>query len=210
MKYLLILLCALSLVGCKIIYDTDESLSVIPDGPDGDDARNTERLETTFSSELLPLITDKALDVATLRAAITSDIDAAGNTHGNRGAGRGAAWNFSIADTGQVIDANLTSSARTADVDVDEDGKADLRLQLGPVIRGTVLRDVAPFYNFDDFRDQIEFAKLARAINERAKAKIVVPEGDLIGRTVSFTGVTAVKSATDKLVVTMIDFAVEP
>jgi predicted lipoprotein len=33
-------------------------------------------------------------------------------------------------------------------------------LPTGPVITGTALRSVAPFHDFGDFRDQIEFALL--------------------------------------------------
>lgn len=210
MKFALVLLCALSLAGCKIVYDSDVDGSVIPDGPEGDDARNAARLDDTFDSELLPLVTAKALSVADLRTALAGGVDAAGEKHANKGAGQGAAWHFAVTDTGQIVEANLTSSARTAEVDVDGDGAGDLRLQLGPVIRGTALRDVAPFYNFDDFRDQIEFAKLARAINDRIKTTLEVPEGELVGQSVTFTGVVPLKRADDRIVVTLTDFAVQP
>lgn len=204
MKPLLVLLCVLALAGCKIVFEDEASSSAIPDGPEGDDARNAQRLETTFEPELLPLIAARALDVETLTAALAEDVDAAGQAHANRGSGQGAAWNFSVADAGTVVAANLTSSAKTADVDVDGDGAADVRVQLGPVIRGTALRDVAPFYNFDDFRDQIEFAKLARAINDLIRPGLVLPEGDLTGRTLRFTGVVPVQNPGDALVVTPI------
>lgn len=210
MKFALVLLCALSLAGCKIVYDSDVDGSVIPEGPDGDDARNAARLDDTFATELLPLVTAKALPLAQLRTLLADGVDTAGAAYANRGAGQGAAWHFAITDTGKIVEANLTSSARTAEVDVDGDGAGDLRLQLGPVIRGTALRDVAPFYNFDDFRDQIEFAKLARAINDRIKTTLEVPEGDLLGQTVTFTGVVPVKRADDRLVVTLTELAVQP
>ena len=77
-------------------------------------------------------------------------------------------------------------------------------VQLGPVIRGTALRDVAPFYDFDDFRDQIEFAKLSRAINDRIKHALDLPDGDPIGLTIRFVGVTPLRSANDDVVVTPI------
>ncbi len=66
-----------------------------------------------------------------------------------------------MAGTGKIVVANLDTRARTVGLDTDGDGAADVTVQLGPVIKGSALRDVAPFYNFDDFRDQIEFAKLS-------------------------------------------------
>lgn len=202
---------ALALPGCKIIKNAPEGegTAVIPDGEAGDDARIAALLDKTYEAELLPLI-DRALPAITLRNALAEGLDAAGAAHGNRGSGEGAAWNFAVKGEGKVVEANLTSRARKAMVDVDGDGAADLTLQLGPVIKGTSLRDVAPFYRFGDFRDQIEFAKLARALNDRASTALQVPEGDLVGKTVTFSGTVDLKAATDPWLVTAVTLSVAP
>ncbi len=190
--------------GCKIVRKVEGADAVVAADASGDDSRTEDRLTATFDSQLIPLVRDSAIPVADLRAAIASGLDAAGAAHGRKGSGEGAAWNFSVSGEGRVIDAKLDTGARTATVDTDGDGAGDVVLQLGPVVRGTALRDVAPFYNFDDFRDQLEFAKLARAINDRIKATYIVPEGSLVGLGVSFVGVVALKSADEQLLVTPI------
>jgi predicted lipoprotein len=207
----LVLLAALALPGCKIIKTVAEGeTAAAVAGEAGDDARIAALLDKTYEAELLPLIATKALQVADLRAAIAGGLEAAGAAHGNKGSGEGAAWNFAVTDEGKVVEANLTSRARKAMLDTNGDGTADLTLQLGPVIKGSSLRDVAPFYRFGDFRDQIEFAKLARALNDRASAALVVPEGDLLGKTVSFTGTVDLKAAGDAWLVTVVTLAVAP
>ena len=203
-RYFLFVALIAAAPGCKIVFDKDTA-GEIPAGPEGDDARNAARLEQSFESQLLPRINDTAVSVTELQTRLSrEDIAAVGAEIGNQGSGQGAAWNFSVMDQGVVVAAKLDTSARTVDVDVNSDGTADARVQLGPVIRGTALRDVAPFFVFDDFRDQIEFAKLSRAINNKIKPGLVVPEGDLIGVAVSFTGVAPLRSAGDDLVVTPI------
>jgi predicted lipoprotein len=205
------LMAALALPGCKIVKTVAEGEgSVAVAGQAGDDARIAVLLDKTYDVELLPLIAAKALSVADLRAALGAGLEAAGVAHGNKGSGEGAAWNFAVKGEGMVVEANLTSRARKAMVDVDGDGNADLILQLGPVIKGSSLRDVAPFYRFGDFRDQIEFAKLARALNDKASAGLVVPEGDITGKTVSFTGTVDVKATTDPWLVTVVSLSVAP
>ncbi|MBX2886341.1 MAG: DUF2291 domain-containing protein [Granulosicoccus sp.] len=199
--FLLVLTAAISVSACKIVYDKDKK-SVIPPGPEGDVARNDARLASTFDDQLLPLISEKALSVQELNQIIASELDAAGQQHGNRGSGLGAAWNFALNDSGKIVEAKLDTSARKLGVDTDGDGTTDITVQLGPVIRGTALRDFAPFYNFDEFRDQIEFAKLSRAINERIKKSLSVPEGELVGRSLSFKGVIAIKKQSDKFLLT--------
>ncbi|MBY6049746.1 DUF2291 family protein [Vannielia litorea] len=201
---------ALGLSGCKIVYDDDKDETAIPAGPEGDDARNEARLEETFEPQLLPYVRDKAVEVSELRSQIAADIEAAGKSHAQRGSGAGAAWNFPVSGSGVVVQAKLDTRARTLGLDTDADGSADTTLQLGPVIKGTALRDGVPFYNFDDFRDQIEYAKLSRALNDRISAAITLPEGDPLGSTVSFLGVTPLRSATDALVVTPVEVTFRP
>ena len=204
------LMAALALPGCKIVKTVAEGEGAAAmAGEAGDDARIAALLDKTYEAELLPLI-GKALSVADLRSALAGGLGAAGAAHGNKGSGEGAAWNFAVKGEGKVVEANLTSRARKAMVDTDGDGAADLTLQLGPVIKGSSLRDVAPFYKFGDFRDQIEFAKLARALNDRASGALLVPEGDLVGKTVSFSGTLDLKAATDNWLVTVVTFAVAP
>jgi predicted lipoprotein len=164
----------------------------------------------TYDAQLLPLIADKAQPVADLRRAVAADLNAAGAAHGNRGAGEGAAWNFAVRGEGRVISANLESRARVAALDTDGDGTPDLTLQLGPVIKGTALRDLAPFYRFGDFRDQIEFAQLARALNDRLSSTLTIPDGDLTGQTIAFTGALPLKAAGDPWLVTAVTVTATP
>ncbi|WP_374373533.1 DUF2291 family protein [Tabrizicola sp.] len=204
------LMAALALPGCKIVKTVAGAETAAAEaGEAGDDARIAALLDKTYEAELLPLIA-KALPVADLRAAVAGGLEAAGAAHGNKGSGEGAAWNFAVKGEGKVVEANLTSRARKAMLDTDGDGKADLTLQLGPVIKGSSLRDVAPFYKFGDFRDQIEFAKLARALNDRASAALQVPEEDLVGKTVGFSGTVDLKAVGDPWLVTAVTLSVAP
>jgi predicted lipoprotein len=201
----------LALPGCKIVKTVAEGEdTAVVAGEAGDDARIAALLDKTYEAELLPLIAVKALPVTELRTALAGGLETAGAAHGNKGSGEGAAWNFAVKGEGKVVESNLTSRARKAMLDSDGDGKADLTLQLGPVIKGSSLRDVAPFYRFGDFRDQIEFAKLARALNDRASAALEVPEGELVGKTVSFSGTVDLKAAGDPWLVTVVTLSVAP
>jgi predicted lipoprotein len=53
------------------------------------------------------------------------------------------------------------------DVDADGDGKADAKVQIGPAVRGTALRDTLEFVNFNEFKNQIEWAQFGKAFNEK-------------------------------------------
>lgn len=195
---------ALSLSACKIVKTGGDDGKAPAADASGDDARIAALMADTWEPKLIPAIQERALTPAALRTAIAGGVEAAGMAHGKAGSGAGAAWNFALTGQGTVIAANLESRARVLEVDSDGDGSADLTLQLGPVVKGSALRDFSPFYDFSGFRDQIEFAKLGRALNDAASAGLTLPEGDLTGRTVAFTGVVALKSPTDAWLVTPI------
>lgn len=210
----LVLLCAavaFGAAGCKVVKDAPEGEKTLAADASGDDARTAQRIEASFEAELVPHVTEKAVTLDVLMAALASDgLDGAGAKLGKHGSGAIAAWNFPLKGEGKVVAAALDTRARTASLDLDGNGSADVTVQLGPVVKGSALRDVAPFFNFDDFRDQIEFAKLARALNDRVLERVTLPEGDIVGQTLRFVGVVPLKKADEAVVVTPILVEVAP
>jgi len=63
-------------------------------------------------------------------------------------------------------------------------------VQIGPVLRGTALRDALEFIRFTDFVNQLEFAGVANALNDRVVARVITPVNidGLTGREVTFVG----------------------
>jgi predicted lipoprotein len=56
-------------------------------------------------------------------------------------------------------------------------------IQTGPVIRGTALRDALPFIQFSQFTNQLEYARVANVLNDRAAivaAAAQVKTGDMV------------------------------
>jgi predicted lipoprotein len=62
-------------------------------------------------------------------------------------------------------------------------------LQIGPVFRGTAVRDALDFIRFTDFVNQLEFAAVSNALNARVERVLQSVELDgLAGREVTFVG----------------------
>lgn len=208
LQTLLILSVSLGVTGCKVVKDTPEGEKEIAADASGDDARTQQRILDTYESQLIPYISQNAVTIQALKEALSNGLDAAGTVNGVKSSG--GAWNVPVSGTGTIVATKLDSRARTVSLDMSGDQNADVTVQLGPVVKGTALRDVAPFYKFDDFRDQIEFAKLGRALNDRASAELDLPEGDILGQTMRFTGVTTFRRVEDALVVTPIQIEITP
>jgi predicted lipoprotein len=100
-----------------------------------------------------------------------------------------------VKGTGVVTDVNLQARAGQALVRVDGSGAAPatVAIQVGPVLRGTALRDALGFVRFTDFVNQSDFAAVANALNDRVVEAVLGPVDvrGLSGQRVSFTGAAA-------------------
>ncbi|MDS7594593.1 DUF2291 domain-containing protein [Agrobacterium tumefaciens] len=195
---------AASLSGCKLVK-TDKGEA---GGPAADPI--AELVETTFDAKLVTALNEKAVDLATLQAAIRTGLEKAGESHGVRVGGAGGGWNFAVKGSATVVEENRASKAAVADIDLDGDGKADATLQLGPVVKGTALRDTTALYDFSTFRDQIEYARLGRSLNDKAVSKLPGPDIALNGQRINFLGAMVVRSASEKPLVMPVSIEIAP
>ena len=202
------MLAALCLSGCKLVKTEEAGKEAAANGPGGDQERIATLVASTYDAKLVPKLTETAVDISTLLPAIKANLDDAGKAYGLRVGGAGGGWNFSVKGTAPVVDADLVSKAAVAQLDFDGDGKADATLQLGPVVKGSAIRDTSAIYDFSTFRDQIEYAKLGRALNDKAVSGLAVPESGLKGKTVTFVGAVSIRSAGEVPLITPVSLEV--
>ena len=196
-------LLAASVSGCKLVKTSHGEAGTAADPI-------AEVVETTFDAKLVPALTGKAVDLVTLQIAIKGSLDKAGESYGVRVGGAGGGWNFPVKGTATVIEENRASKAAVAEIDIDGDGKADATLQLGPVVKGSALRDTTGLYDFSTFRDQIEYAKLGRALNDKAVSKLPAADTALKGKKVNFVGAVVIRTASEKPLITPVSIEAAP
>lgn len=186
------LVAVLGVSGCKIVPDPDPTQTAA--APDqSDEARMLARATEIWQPKVLPTVKEHLVPLTELRTALAADPAAAGTKYGLRPSGEANPWQFAVSGQGKIVEAKLDSRAAKLGVDTDADGTADVTIQIGPVIRGTALRDAMPFLTFTDYRDQIEYAKLANALNQLAHDGVTKPLGEVLGQTATFEGVFTLK-----------------
>ncbi|PRD44920.1 hypothetical protein C5748_04210 [Phyllobacterium phragmitis] len=163
-----------------------------------------EFIAKAWPEKIEPYFRDNAHDFTEVRALIATDPEAAGKKYGHSENPVQTPWSFAVRLEGQIVDANTKSRAAFVSVDTDGDTKADAKIQLGPVIKGTSLRDVLPFIPFSAFKNQIEYANVGRALNKYVYENNLskLPRDDLVGQHVSATGAFTLPAQGQEILVT--------
>lgn len=130
-------------------------------------------------------VTARAAAAPALAEKLAADKAAAIDAHGRMA---GAFPVLAVSFTGTVGDG--TSGIFGVDVDGMPDGTA-IRVQTGPAINGTELRDIPGDIAFGDFTNQIEYQDAGAGINRAMAAETLagLDRDALPGKTVSVTGV---------------------
>jgi predicted lipoprotein len=131
-------------------------------------------------------IESRAVSADTLAAAIAKDQDAAGKQYGVAGGGIGP--EISVKFTG--VAGSEDSGIYTVKVPNVPD-TVTIRVQTGPAINGTDLRDATGTISFEQFTNQIDYQNAGYAINAEMKKEVLskIDASKLTGKTISVVGV---------------------
>lgn len=158
---------AIALTGCKVVTTAqDQAIRAKRSLNFNADAY----VAKIWDAQALPELQRRAAPANDLFAAIDANPDKAGARLGRR-ASEGGAWTFVVSGEGVVRAVDNSSRRRTVEVSVVEAGARAVRLEAGPVVVGTALRDALPFIAFDDFSDQLAFADVGRALTKTALSR---------------------------------------
>lgn len=148
--------------GCKVV-STDQDRELRERRSGSFDAGTY--VARNWSAVVLPALDTHAVAIAALPAFPVKDAQAATSVGGRR-ASDGSAWTFVVKGEGRV--ASVDSFSPVGTIALSEPGQADVRLMTGPVLVSTALRDAIPTLRFDDFADQLVYASINKALNDRA------------------------------------------
>ena len=146
-------------------------------------------VEPIWTSKVLPAIEAKAQDLATILPEIKADPQAAGEKYGRHEATN--PYSYVVKGTGKVAEVRTQSQAGTVLLDLAGLGEK-VALQVGPVVRGTAVRDATGIVSFNQFNNQLDYADVGKEMNTRALKSATAgldPQAfPVVDKTVSFFG----------------------
>jgi predicted lipoprotein len=83
-------------------------------------------------------------------------------------------------------------SKKNATMTLHTDDRSVL-VNIGPIIRGNAIRDAATFIIFDDFKNQVQFARLSKSLNQQAMEHFIRPDESWVGESVDVLAAVTIK-----------------
>lgn len=155
-------------------------------------------VNSIWASKLLPAVMSSAVDARVLLDALAASPTDARARHGRREP-NGPTY-FIVKGGGLVTAIDTRSRVGIALIDVAPfDKRPDLSIQIGPVLRGTSLRDATGIVRFNDFANQLQFADAGNELNDLVLKTVLAPldREKLKGRKISFAGALAAQENSD-------------
>jgi predicted lipoprotein len=195
---------ALGMSGCKIVRDSDKA-ALDPSDPNNFNAKAY--VDAMWDRKVVTYFDERAKPIAQVLDALAKNKDSAGAKFGHRAGDEGSPWTFAVRGSGKVKSVNAASRHGELVLEIAAPGHSiDATLQIGPVIFGTAVRDALPFIAFGDFQNQIQYAEVSRALNDRASAQAHagLTPAPRVGSTLEFVGAMTDPSMTGDTTVTVL------
>lgn len=156
-------LVVLLLSGCRIV--SQQQLAELKNPPNPQMAN----IDQVWQQKLVPQLTAEAKPLASLIKSLQSakDFDSGCQSYGYRSQAENPCV-FSVAVRGEITALNTTS--RSGKMKIRDESGDTVTIQVGPIIRGTALRDAYKGASYQDFNDQVLFGDYGKAINQQASS----------------------------------------
>jgi len=159
-----------------------------------------EYLEEYWESDIYPEIQERRVQLSTIiQEADANGWDHVGEMYGEIRGDVGASYTFITFSTAVVVETNTESRNGFIVVEIDGQNEYEIRVSIGPALSGTAIRDSLRFVDFNQFVNQVDFARLATELNSRGNQR-ALDNADLFeldGKTIEFTGAFVAPSGND-------------
>lgn len=158
-----------------------------------------------WEESALPEMNETAVELKDLLSEANGDLTAPADDYGKYSMGDSGELSYVVKGTGTITEVNTESQAGYMALKLDEYGGSEtVKIQIGPVYKGSAIRDSLSFIKFGDYKNQEEWAAVSQSINEVVAKDVVEPAdpASLQGKTLSFVGAFTVSTGSSDVLIT--------
>lgn len=162
-------------------------------------------VEAIWEESALPEMNENAVDLKELLEGSNGDLATMADEYGKYSMGDSGELSYVVKGTGTVGEVNTQSQAGYMTVKLDGyNGTEPVKIQIGPVYKGSAIRDSLSFIKFGDYKNQEQWAAVSQSINEVVAKDVVEPAkpDSLQGKTISFVGAFTVSAGSSDVLIT--------
>ncbi len=185
--FVVAVLSVMSMTGCMKIVKTGEEGKLT-----GEVAFNAgDDVAKIWDSAALPELKEKAVDINTFITEANGNFKSLADKYGKYSMGTSGELCYTIKGTGTVKEVNTEKKAGYLEIAVDGySGPVKVRLQVGPVFKGSAVRDSLSIIKFEEYKNQVDYAAVSQSIHNLIKTTILdkIDMNSLNGKNIEFIG----------------------
>ena len=204
---MLCLVMIVSLTGCVKVVEIGHEDEIT--GTKRFDAAGS--VEAIWQSQAVPELKEKAVDLSKLLTESNGTLQSVAGKYGKYSMGTSGELSFIVKGNGKVTEINTEKRAGYMSVQLEGySGPIAVKLQIGPVFKGSAIRDSLSFIKYEDYTNQVDWAKISQSIHDVVAKDVIEPANvsSLMGKTVEFTGCFTVDKP-DEILVTPAELIVK-
>ena len=196
---MLCMIMALTLTGC---------VKVVPIGHEAEVTGNVafnaaDDVEGIWESKAVPDLKQSAVELQKLLTESNGKLNSVAKQYGHYSMGDKGELSYIVTGEGTVIEVNQEKKAGYMIVKLNGyDGPVVVKLQTGPVYKGSAVRDCLSFIKYEDYKNQVDWAKVSQAIHDTINKDLIekLDVKTLQGKPIAFTGCFSVSGEKEILI----------
>lgn len=144
-----------------------------------------------WESDIVPELKEKSVDLTTLLTEAKGDISSVGDKYAKKLQGTDGNLNFTVKGTGTIESINTESRAGYIQIKLSGYiGQEVIKIQVGPVFKGTAVRDSSDIIKLNDYNNQVDYANASTDILNKI-SQTTLKELDIVslkGKEIDFIG----------------------
>ncbi|MDQ0204989.1 DUF2291 family protein [Pectinatus haikarae] len=171
----------------------------------------SENVAGIWESQAIPQLEKKAVDLPQFLAEANGNLKSLAGKYGRYSMGDKGELSYVVKGQGRITEVNQVKKAGTMTLQLDGyTGPIKIYLQIGSVYKGSAVRDSLDFIKYEDYKNQVDWAKVSQSIHDIVN-KDVVGKQDLKtiqGKTVKFVGCFSADKP-DEILITPVELSVQ-